>query len=333
MPTLTIASPRQLYATSGRQPRLGLSDAVRAQLPQLYADQQFAQQQAGLNLAEAAQESQQRQQTIGTAIQGVGTVATAGLAAKQLGLFGSSAAPAATTAGAAAPAAVTTFEGAAPIVAGGELAGGTGTAATTAGASTLGTIGAGAGAAGAGAVGGGLVGQQFGKLAGGGTKGGLAGAAGGSMTGAGLGALVGTAIFPGLGTAAGAVIGGLAGALTGGLGGAGICCLHEAGYGKESREVQIARQFRDTFLTKAQLRAYYQGYESVAQRMHIDPLYRNHIRTALTDKLVRYGAVKLRIPYTPMHPGDVETAEAFLHHLHILGEGIGPFRRRNGQII
>ena len=51
MPSLSIASPNQIAATSGRVPRISLASAIRDAMPQFYAARQFEQQQTGLDIA------------------------------------------------------------------------------------------------------------------------------------------------------------------------------------------------------------------------------------------------------------------------------------------
>ena len=108
----------------------------------------------------------------------------------------------------------------------------------------------------------------------------------------------------------------------------------EAAYGPQSREVDIARCFRDRFLSTQALRAYFAVYEPVAARMQQDEAYRMHIRTHLTDKLVRYGAAVLKMDYPPPSAADVKCARAFIEQLERVGaEMTQPFTRANGEVI
>ncbi len=260
----------------------------------------------------------------------LGAGVTAGEAAGVSGegaLWGATAATPATTTAAAGGTAAAAGGTAAELGAAGA---GTGAAAAGSGAgSTTGVLATAApyaGVAGVGLTTGSLVGPSVRRAAGGGTKGAVAGAAAGAASGAGMGALAGTLIFPGVGTGVGALIGGAGGAISGGL-----CILHEASYGTDSPEVAIARRFRDTYLSTAQKRAYYALYEDVASTMRRDPTYRAHIRHTLTDRLVRVGASMLRVPYAPLEPGDLETAESFLEQLRVVGAQMGPYQRRSGE--
>lgn len=334
MPALTIASPNQVASTSGRVPRLGLSEALRANVPQLYQDRAFAQSQRALDLessqldlenqrlalAEEAQSQAQTDQTAGTLIQGAGTLATGALAAKQLGLFGSAAAPAAAGAGTTAAA---TAGGTAATAAGAE-------AALTAGGVALDTGGAASGAAAGGALGGASAGLA---AAGGGVA---AGAVGGlvanqlpipsygqGLTGAAIGAAGGFLV----GGPVGAIAGGLVGGLSGGL-----CILTEAAYGTNSPEMHLARDYRDRFLSPEQRRAYYFLYEPVATRMQRDPAYRDTMRVQFTDPLLRYG--RWQMGQTPtVDPSDAAFARHFLAHLAQVGAGLRSFTRANGEVV
>lgn len=354
MPGLQLANTNQIAATAGYAPRLNLGEALQLQVPQLYADRSFAQQTRSADLAQEAEATRQSQQKGANIVQGVGTVGQLGLAAVSNwdklkagynGIFGPS-----TTAAPAADAAVTgSTLSAAPVSAAtqdaltaggiafdtvpGATTGAVVPAATTGSEVALGGGGAAAssgfGAAAASAGGGAAAGGASGLLSAytssklpvsRGAQRGI-GAAGGIAAGAGLGLLVGGPV--------GAVAGGLIGGLTGGS----VCVCHEAAYGDKSVEVAIVRQFRDRYLDTHALRAYYTLYEPVAQRMRHDPPYRSYIRHELTDKLVRYGAQHMRIPYEPLHPGDTEVAEAFLGHLRVVGKTLPAFRRANGEVI
>lgn len=346
MPALDVISGNQLQAVSGRRGRPVLGDlllAARADLPgrlafqqrerELALQEQEQQLQAqGLAVQERAQreatEAQQRaqgQQVIGTAISGVGQGAQLYTLAKEtgvlssLGLGGGAASGATALGGAAAPTTAYATGAAAEAV---PVA-----TATPAATGAIGSLASGGAIAGASGIAGRLTGKPVEQKVGG-FGGKVAGHATGAATGAGIGALAGTFVFPGIGTAAGAVIGAIAGGL-----GASFCVLHEASYGCDSLEVQIARQFRDRFLTTAQLRAYYGQYEPVADRMRHDKAYRMHVRTVLTDRLVRYGAAVMQIPYAPPSRADVEVARTFLRQLALAGEHMPPFRRKNGDLV
>ena len=177
------------------------------------------------------------------------------------------------------------------------------------------------------------MGKPVGNLAGGGVKGGFAGAGAGAAAGAGTGALVGTFVWPGVGTGVGAALGAIGGALSGGLTGSGICPIHSAAYGNDSIEVAIARRWRDTQLTQAQMRGYYAYYADLADKMDRDPAYRMRVRQTLIDPLIRYAAHEFGLYYHPMQEQDAQVATAFLHRIAVLGEGLGPIRRKSGEVI
>jgi hypothetical protein len=109
--------------------------------------------------------------------------------------------------------------------------------------------------------------------------------------------------------------------------------MHSAAFGNESLEVAIARRWRDTQLTRQQLRAYYVAYAPIAARMDRDPAYRRQIRQTLIEPLIRYGAHQMKVAYQPMQPTDQQVAESFLARLRLLGKGMGPVRRQNGEIV
>jgi hypothetical protein len=150
------------------------------------------------------------------------------------------------------------------------------------------------------------------------------------LSGAHLGLVAGA----GLGFATGGPVGAIIGGIFGGLKGGGVCIIHEAAYGPRSIEVKIAQAYRDTFLDLPMQRAYHKLYEPVAAHMQQDAAYRMHLRRTLVDRLIRYGAAHVGIPYAPVQPGDRETAEAFLAQLRAEGQRMtAPYHRRNGEVI
>lgn len=350
MPALLLASPNQLSATAGRTPRLALADSLRELAPLAVQNREFALRRRAQENAEAAQAAQQEQQTTGNLISGVGTVGQGALVAKQLGLLGGGTAAASTVAAgaplasaatpvlagtevgatlAAPPLAAAATPAVAGLATGGSAAAAGGAGATAGGSAGLTSAGVGstltaaaplALAAGGGLAFGALAGPQIREAAGGGTKGRVASGLSSAAVGAGVGLLVAGPV--------GALVGGVVGGLSGGL-----CVIHEASYGKASREVAIARAFRDTRLTRGQLRAYYYHFASVAARMHQDARYRRQVRTELVDRLVRYGAADLGMNYSAPSPKDIVVATTFLARLTTLGAGMPPVVRPDGSVI
>ena len=354
-----ITQGNQLRAVSGREGRQTQAAIARALSPIAISRAQYEQESENMRLAESAQRRQQTQQGVANAIGGIGTLAQAGELAKDLGLFGTTAAPA--TAPAVTSAGVGAGTGASIAASGAaETAGGIGTTAGTAG----GSIGAGGTAAGTGGsvatgaagstigagvagVGAGVTGATIGQtvrqadlgktanqaigfgIAGpaifaldSGTQKRLSGAAAGATSGAALGA------------ATGGVVGAAIGFVIGGVGG-GLCITISCCHGPESEEVQVARAYRDSKMTKQQIRAYYFLSESLVPKMESDPAYKESIRHHLVDPLIRYGRYVLGMPLNapPPSPDDTRVAQAFLTFLSMLGEGMPPVTRSNGEVM
>ena len=128
----------------------------------------------------------------------------------------------------------------------------------------------------------------------------------------------------------GGPLGAIGGAIFGGLGGGGICIIHEAAYGRESREVAIARRFRDRHMSTPALRAYYALYGPIAKRMREDEPYRAMMRDQLVNRLVRYGAAVMKMDYPPPDAEDRRVARAFITHLEAMGVGFpSPYFRED----
>ena len=349
MPALALTpSLNQITSLTGRAPRISLAESLREIAPgALYARRQFTQEQASADLAERQleqqgrgvslqdaavdlqareQASRQRQQTVGNAISGVTTVGTGVVTAKQLGLFGGATLPAAevaagqTALGASTSAGLTATGAAAEAVpaatAAPELA--------SSGASGAGLLGGGSLAAAAPYAGVAAVGlgvgyglskapiPRYGKV--------LSGAA----AGAGTGALAGTFVFPGIGTAAGAIIGGIGGAI------GGLCILVTA-CAEHPKEIALARRYRDRYMTTEARRGYYVLAEPIAARMKQDPCYRNHIRRALVEPLLRCGAYELYETDVKPSEHDKTVTFCFLHLCEELGKSIQSYRRETGE--
>jgi len=338
-----LQSGGQLYAVSGRRPRIDLAEAVRASVPNLYARKAFEQDAARLRLEEEAQRRAGTQQTIGNVLSGTGTLIQAGQLAKATGLLGGSgglfggsaaAAPAVSAAPAigveaglvagaeiAAPVATGAILGptaaeAGALVAteagagagGGAAAGGVGASGAAAGAAVVGVASA------AGGYGGGKLVRGLGAR---GTTGGLTGAAAGGVIGFAIGGFAGAAV----------------GALAGGLSGAGICILVTCCHGRDSEEVALARRYRDTYLDAVDLRGYYAVGEPMVREMQNNPRYTDEVRTELVEPLLKWGAFVLGESEEPPSEADARKAGTFLRYIRAVGETMESFTRSNGEVV
>ncbi len=357
MPALALANTNQIAATAGYAPRLNLGEALQLQVPQLYADRSFAQQTRSADLAQEAEATRQSQQKGANIVQGGGTVGQLGLAAVSNwdklkagynGIFGPSTPADVGVTGSALSATPASVGAAEAVGASGEgaLFGATSavpaTTAEAAGAYTSGAVADAALAGGSSAAAGSGLLAAAAPVAGGAVAGGASGLLSAYTSsklpisrGAqrGIGAAGGAAAGAGLGFLIGGPIGAIGGGLLGGLSGGSVCPIHSAAYGDHSVEVTIARRFRDCYLTRGQLRAYYSGYEDVAAHMTRDPAYRMHMRRTLIDPLIRVGANLMAMPYAPVQPGDMDITRRFLHELHQRGATLGPVKRQNGEVV
>ena len=345
-----LQSGGQLYAVSGRRPRIDLAEAVRASVPNLYARKAFEQDAARLRLEEEAQRRAGTQQTIGNVLSGTGTLIQAGQLAKATGLLGGSGglfggSAAAAPAVSAAPAIgveaglVAGAEIAAPVATGAILgptaaeagalvateagAGAGGGAVGGAGGAAAGGVGASGAAAGAAVVGvasaaGGYGGGKFVRgLGARGTTGGLTGAAAGGVIGFAIGGFAGAAV----------------GALAGGLSGAGICILVTCCHGRDSEEVALARRYRDMYLDAVDLRGYYAVGEPMVCEMQNNPRYTDEVRTELVEPLLKWGAFVLGESEEPPSEEEAWKAGAFLRHIRAVGELMESYVRSNGEVV
>lgn len=103
----------------------------------------------------------------------------------------------------------------------------------------------------------------------------------GALGGAAAGAYVGS-VVPGLGTLAGAIIGGVVGLF------GGSCIIISACTDPYSYEVNIAREYRDNYLSLQELVGYYALAEIVVPIMP-----KKLVKRYLVDRLVDYGEVAL----------------------------------------
>jgi|GEM_PF-3303651 len=110
--------------------------------------------------------------------------------------------------------------------------------------------------------------------------------AGRAAGGAATGALAGTTIFPGVGTVIGGVLGGIGGAVSGLVD---DCIIVTCCHGSNSKEVQIAREYRDRFMSARQIRGYYLLADKLVPLMTRKPKLKNAVRRYLVNRLIPYG--------------------------------------------
>lgn len=111
--------------------------------------------------------------------------------------------------------------------------------------------------------------------------------AGGVTGGAAAGAAAGTWVFPGIGTAVGGIIGGIAGGISTAF--EDDCIIVTCCHGSNSKEVQIAREYRDRFMLARQIRGYYVLADKLVPHMLRKPRLKNIVRRFLVNRLIPYG--------------------------------------------
>jgi len=111
--------------------------------------------------------------------------------------------------------------------------------------------------------------------------------AGGVTGGAAAGAAAGTWVFPGVGTAVGGLLGGIAGGVATAF--EDDCIIVTCCHGSNSKEVQIAKEYRDRFMSKRQIRGYYVMAELLVPRMTQKPGLKKAVKRLLVDRLIPYG--------------------------------------------
>jgi len=202
---------------------------------------------------------------------------------------------------------------------------------TTAGATagSTGAAGTAMGVAGTAAVGyaGGYYGSRI-PIGKGKKAGRMKGAAAGAAAGAGYGTLV----APGVGTAAGAVIGGVMGYFGAKSSeGGGGCIIVSAATDPASEEVQIARAYRDRFLSRQTLRGYYIIAEKIVPLMIKHEWFKKIVKKCLVDKLVEYGREKLGLGGKAPLVSRIIT-KLFLSLCNVTGKTVPVFVRSNGEV-
>lgn len=111
------------------------------------------------------------------------------------------------------------------------------------------------------------------------------------------------------------------------------CIIVTACTSADSEEVNIAREFRDKFLTPEQLRGYYMIAEKVVPWIHRFPWVKWVVKRFLVDNLIAYGryALSSRAPYA----GDtaVFVTTYFLRFCGAVGRKRTVFVRANGETV
>jgi hypothetical protein len=153
-------------------------------------------------------------------------------------------------------------------------------------------------------------------------------AIGGALAGAAAGAATGAALtsWSGPGAVVGAVIGAVAGAV------GGSCIIITACTDKDSPEVEIAREYRDKYMTEEQLRGYYMIAEKIVPVIGKYGSVKRFTYKHLVKNLIEYGKHKLGKTELPPSQKSVFITRTFLGMCGLLGMTKRQFVRCNGEV-
>jgi len=160
---------------------------------------------------------------------------------------------------------------------------------------------------------------------------------GATVTGAGAGAVAGgfaagaaagasAMSWSGPGAIVGAAIGGIIGLVSR------RCIIITACTSWNSREVNIARMYRDTYLDADQLRGYYCLAEKIVPLLERHTALRRRCKTALVDRLIDYGSYRLGLSSSRPKVSSWLVSKAFLALIKGIGLVIPRFVRQNGEV-
>jgi hypothetical protein len=138
------------------------------------------------------------------------------------------------------------------------------------------------------------------------------------------------------GALTGFLLGGPAGAVAGGLGGMAkaACVIVTACHGADSEEVAITREYRDMFMSKPQLRAYYAMSEKLVPILEQNEDVREYVKETLVAPLIKFGSWRLGKTNEHPTPREIAVAKNFLIYLSDVGSTMHePFVRSNGEVI
>jgi hypothetical protein len=154
--------------------------------------------------------------------------------------------------------------------------------------------------------------------------------AGGVAGGAATGAAAGTWVFPGVGTAVGGLLGGIVGGISAAIDDA--CIIVTCCHGRHSRQVQIAREYRDKFMTPRQIRGYYMIAGKVVPFMKKHRGVKRIITHQLVARLIRYGQAMVGTTRETPSLTDALVTASFLGICSTVGACARQYVRVNGEV-
>jgi hypothetical protein len=153
--------------------------------------------------------------------------------------------------------------------------------------------------------------------------------AGGVVGGAAAGAAAGTWVFPGVGTVVGGIIGGVVGGVSAVLD---DCIIVTCCHGRHSEQVDIAREYRNRFMSPSQIRGYYALAEKVVPVLTSHRRVRTMVRWHLVDRLINYG--RWATGRTTIQPSITDTlvTKAFLGLCSAISIYVRQYIRVTGEV-
>lgn len=112
------------------------------------------------------------------------------------------------------------------------------------------------------------------------------------------------------------------------------CIIVTACHGADSEEVAISREYRDRYMNKQQLRAYYAMSEKLVPLLEQNDDMREYVKETLVAPLIKFGAWRLGRTREHPTPQEIAVAKNFLVYLADVGSTMHePFVRANGEVI
>jgi hypothetical protein len=110
----------------------------------------------------------------------------------------------------------------------------------------------------------------------------------------------------------------------------GNCIIVTALHGRHSPEVNIARLYRDTFMTARQIRGYYILAEKTVRLMRRSAKFKQAVKGILVDNLIKYGKSVFSCTRAPLIP--LAISKSFLALCDLIGTTKKRYVRSTGEV-
>ncbi|MRS02643.1 hypothetical protein EG832_05370 [bacterium] len=110
------------------------------------------------------------------------------------------------------------------------------------------------------------------------------------------------------------------------------CIIVTACTGKNSSEVEIARQYRDKFLDQDQLAGYYRISDKIAPTIERNSNIRKTVKKWLVDRLIDYGEYQLGLKTDRPKIASYVISKLFLAMIKTVGLIFPEYVRQNGEV-